>query len=292
MELDKYEVDLVQGLLDKVNKEGVISKSDILSLEGSKEGVISSFMSVNKFTSLKSSTGLKELKVGLESLLDRGPKPTKITIDVLVSSVRSLKNEIKKIKSDLPNTEVNMELVSDIISNHFLLEHVKTEDGRDANDLIDTDISLIATKLDIIVDRLSKDITNSNILKSISVIKHDLSKELYGNPKEAFSLLRINLKNNLTIEMVDSDICEPTIRDLIKTYVVNNRLRISLDALESNIDLFLEELVFDETYDENINSSVAFEYDRINKSVENLRFLLRDTVSIKLIILFKLLLFK
>jgi hypothetical protein len=292
MEINKNDIQYVVKLLEDIEKTGVVCKQDVMSLESMIEHKIDD-INVNSFTTIKSSTNVKNLKASLENIIanlssvkedDKNIADVFILIDLIS---RQIQDYIKRLGN---NIELNVDLCTSITENN-LLTRIEPS-GRvnlatnDLSSLNESDLNYLLESINAYLGKTTLDNVTS-IINEINIL-------YYQKPKEFFSLLRTLNNQDLTFKNLnETTLSEVTIVDLINEFIVNDKLKSFLINLKTDLDIMKVDFTFDKVYDDNVNDNgLKFTYNSLYKKLENLNYLLNDTMSINMVILFKILLAK
>lgn len=292
MEINKNDIPYIEKLLEDINKTGVVCKQDVMSLESMIDFKLED-ININGFTTTKSSTNVKYLRTSLENILTElnyVKEESKNITDIfklLDSMYRPIDDYIKRLGN---NIELNYDVIADITDNNLLTKI----DGNSRTNLAMSDVSNIGeSELNYILEILGTYLGNDQ-LKNTTDVVNEINAIYYQKPKELFSLLRTLNNKDLSFRTLDeSTLSEVTIKDLINNFVVNDKLKSNLINLKDELNKLKVDLTFDKVYDMSANNEkTIFTYDFLYRKLENLNYLLKDTMSITIVILFKILLIK
>ena len=296
MEINKNDIPYIDQLLNQLNTTGLVCKQDVMSLE-SMIGYNIEGINVNSFTTMKSSTNVNNLKASLENIVLSSEKPEERTKDItevfkMVDVLnRTISGYIKRLGE---NIELNGEVIKDITENCLLTNVHQVNEDNIRNNLGLSDIALLdEDKLNYILQTLGAYL-GIDTLKNVTNIVNEINALYYNKPKEIYSLLRTLVKKDISYNTIyENSLEEVTIIDLINEFVVKDRLKLNLLNLKKELDMLKVDLTFDKAYDSNVNdNNVKFTYDYTCKKLEDLDYLLKDGMSVNMVILFKVLLIK
>lgn len=296
MEINKNDIPYIDQLLNQLNTTGLVCKQDVMSLE-SMIGYNIEGINVNSFTTMKSSTNVNSLKASLENIVLSSDKPEERTKDItevfkMVDVLnRTISGYIKRLGE---NIELNSEVIKDITENCLLTNINVVNEDSTRNNLGTSDIALLdEDKLNYILQTLGAYL-GIDTLKNVTNIVNEINALYYNKPKEIYSLLRALVKKDISYSTIyENSLEEVTIIDLINEFVVKDRLKLNLLNLKKELDALKVDLTFDKAFDSNVNNNnVKFTYDYTCKKLEDLDYLLKDSMSVNMVILFKVLLIK
>lgn len=296
MEINKNDIPYIDQLLNQLDTTGLVCKQDVMSLE-SMIGYNIEGINVNSFTTMKSSTNVNSLKASLENIVLSSDKPEERTKDItevfkMVDVLnRTISGYIKRLGE---NIELNSEVIKDITENCLLTNINVVNEDSTRNNLGTSDIALLdEDKLNYILQTLGAYL-GIDTLKNVTNIVNEINALYYNKPKEIYSLLRALVKKDISYSTIyENSLEEVTIIDLINEFVVKDRLKLNLLNLKKELDALKVDLTFDKAFDSNVNNNnVKFTYDYTCKKLEDLDYLLKDSMSVNMVILFKVLLIK
>lgn len=296
MEINKNDIPYIDQLLNQLNTTGLVCKQDVMSLE-SMIGYNIEGINVNSFTTMKSSTNVNNLKASLENIVLSFDKPEERTKDItevfkLVDVlIRTIDSYVKRLGD---NIELNSEVIKDITENCLLTNINVVNEDSTRNNLGTSDIALLnEDKLNYILQTLGAYL-GIDMLKNVTNIVNEINALYYNKPKEIYSLLRALVKKDISYRTIyENSLEEVTIINLINEFVVKDRLKLNLTNLKKELDMLKVDLTFDKAFDANVNNNgVKFTYDYTCKKLEDLDYLLKDSMSVNMVILFKVLLIK
>ena len=296
MAVNKNDIPYIEQLINQLNTTGLVCKQDVMSLESMIEDKIDN-ININSFTTMKSSTNVSTLKASLEAMINNSEKPEEIDrtiIDVfnkIDEITKTLRSYLNRLGSDI---ELNSEVIKDITENCLLTNvDVENEDATRNNLGLSDIVILDEDKLNYILKTLGAYLGN-DVLINVTNIVNEINALYYNKPKEMYSLLRTLVNKDITYRTIyENNLEQVTIIDLINEFVVKDRMKLNLANIFKELNRMKVDLTFDKTYDDNINNNnVKFTYNYTYKKLEDLNYLLKDSMSINLVILFKSLLIK
>ena len=295
MAVNKNDIPYIEQLINQLNTTGLVCKQDVMSLESMIEDKIDN-ININSFTTMKSSTNVSILKASLEAMIVDSEKPEEIDrtiIDVfnkIDEITKTLISYLNRLGSDI---ELNSEVIKDITENCLLTNvDVENEDTTRNNLGLSDIVILDEDKLNYILKTLGAYLGN-DVLINVTNIVNEINVLYYNKPKEMHSLLRTLVNKDITYRTIyENNLEQVTIIDLINEFVVKDRMKLNLANIFKELNRMKADLTFDKVYDDNANKNVNFTYNNTYKKLENLNYLLKDSMSINLVILFKTLLIK
>ncbi len=295
MAVNKNDIPYIEQLINQLNTTGLVCKQDVMSLESMIEDKIDN-ININSFTTMKSSTNVSILKASLEAMIVDSEKPEEIDrtiIDVfnkIDEITKTLISYLNRLGSDI---ELNSEVIKDITENCLLTNvDVENEDTTRNNLGLSDIVILDEDKLNYILKTLGAYLGN-DVLINVTNIVNEINVLYYNKPKEMHSLLRTLVNKDITYRTIyENNLEQVTIIDLINEFVVKDRMKLNLANIFKELNRMKVDLTFDKVYDDNANKNVNFTYNNTYKKLENLNYLLKDSMSINLVILFKTLLIK
>ena len=296
MAVNKNDIPYIEQLINQLNTTGLVCKQDVMSLESMIEDKIDN-ININSFTTMKSSTNVSTLKASLEAMINDSEKPEEIDrtiIDVfnkIDEITKTLRSYLNRLGSDI---ELNSEVIKDITENCLLTNvDVENEDTTRNNLGLSDIVILDEDKLNYILKTLGAYLGN-DVLINVTNIVNEINALYYNKPKEMYSLLRTLVNKDITYRTIyENNLEQVTIIDLINEFVVKDRMKLNLANIFKELNRMKVDLTFDKTYDDNINNNnVKFTYNYTYKKLEDLNYLLKDCMSVNLVILFKTLLIK
>ena len=296
MAVNKNDIPYIEQLINQLNTTGLVCKQDVMSLESMIEDKIDN-ININSFTTMKSSTNVSTLKASLEAMINNSEKPEEIdrTIIDIFNKIGEITNTLKSYLNRLGNDiELNSEVIKDITENCLLTNvDVENEDATRNNLGLSDIVILDEDKLNYILKTLGAYLGN-DVLMGVTNIVNEINVLYYNKPKEMYSLLRTLVNKDITYRTIyENNLEQVTIIDLINEFVVKDRMKLNLANIFKELNRMKVDLTFDKTYDDNINNNnVKFTYNYTYKKLEDLNYLLKDCMSINLVILFKSLLIK
>lgn len=295
MAVNKNDIPYIEQLINQLNTTGLVCKQDVMSLESMIEDKIDN-ININSFTTMKSSTNVSTLKASLEAMINDSEKPEEIDrtiIDVfnkIDEITKTLRSYLNRLGSDI---ELNSEVIKDITENCLLTNvDVENEDTTRNNLGLSDIVILDEDKLNYILKTLGAYLGN-DVLMGVTNIVNEINVLYYNKPKEMYSLLRTLVNKDITYRTIyENNLEQVTIIDLINEFVVKDRMKLNLANIFKELNRMKVDLTFDKVYDDNANKNVNFTYNHTYKKLEDLNYLLKDSMSINLVILFKSLLIK
>ena len=295
MAVNKNDIPYIEQLINQLNTTGLVCKQDVMSLESMIEDKIDN-ININSFTTMKSSTNVSTLKASLEAMINDSEKPEEIDrtiIDVfnkIDEITKTLRSYLNRLGSDI---ELNSEVIKDITENCLLTNvDVENEDTTRNNLGLSDIVILDEDKLNYILKTLGAYLGN-DVLMGVTNIVNEINVLYYNKPKEMYSLLRTLVNKDITYRTIyENNLEQVTIIDLINEFVVKDRMKLNLANIFKELNRMKVDLTFDKVYDDNANKNVNFTYNYTYKKLEDLNYLLKDSMSINLVILFKSLLIK
>lgn len=296
MAVNKNDIPYIEQLINQLNTTGLVCKQDVMSLESMIDDKIDN-ININSFTTMKSSTNVSTLKASLEAMINDSEKPEEIDrtiIDIfnkIDEITKTLISYLNRLGSDI---ELNSEVIKDITENCLLTNvDVENEDTTRNNLGLSDIVILDEDKLNYILKTLGAYLGN-DVLINVTNIVNEINVLYYNKPKQMYSLLRTLVNKDITYRTIyENNLEQVTIIDLINEFVVKDRMKLNLANLFKELNKMKVDLTFDKVYDDNINNNnVKFTYNYTYKKLEDLNYLLKDSMSINLVILFKTLLIK
>jgi len=282
--MNESERKILIGLKDSIVSKGVVSKSDVMSMEEACPGVISDAFNVNGFTSLATSTNFNSLVEHLDTVISTESKAeTEINITHYIMELKRLRSKLVSVR-DLFNIKngCDLDLVSDIKDNNYISFYRGKELVNPLTLTPDEFLENIYKFNDALLVGKKQDVA-----EAINRIAYLLSENNDNKPLSVFSLLTNLVNNDMSLFHYENAMEPYLISDVVDKLIVSNLGFYKIGKLIEQIDAEINHSIFDFRFDLNENhTEYNYTYDHKHRHLVNMLSLFDDNDSLNL---FKLL---
>jgi len=284
--MNQSERKILIGLKDTIVSKGVVSKSDVMSMEEACPGIVSDSFNVNSFTSLATSTNFNSLVEHLDTIISAESKEeAAINITDYILELKKLRSKLVSVRG-LFNVKdgCDLDLISDIKENNYISFYKGKELVNPLTLTPDEFLENVYKFNDALLVGKKQDIA-----ENINRIAYLLSESNDNKPLTIFSLLTNLVNNDMSLFHYENNMEPYLIGDVVDKLIVSGLGFYKIGKLVEQIDAEINYSIFDFRFDLNENhTDYNYTYNHKHGHIVNMLSLFEDSDSLNLFKLLKM----
>jgi len=286
---NKENVKLVKTFVSDIKSTGVVCRNDVIALEEQIEGIVSDEISLNNFTSIKTSTGIESLIKHFDNLLLSVEEEKVLSITVFIKELYMLRTLATSILRGLNKIEeFDYDLLINARDNNSLSFYTGSGLDRTLVNPMDLSINEFISSINRFKEVM---LSNKKEVVYNEITEYILSLEvlLETTTLQTYPLINHVLNNKLSLYNTPTEFSDYTVGDVVTKLILNKGLSTKIEELIKDCTSKIHSATFDVQYDMNMtNTDHTFTYKCNLDGIMNVKSLLNDGASLTFIMLLKI----